>query len=89
VGVGPAVPIEAAEVIVPSNAWKGAVMRAITFPCEETLRMPPGEIPRQILNLARWPESRGSAGCRAIGQWRSSPPESLYIFQARPILTPV
>ena len=34
-------------------------MRTITFSCEETLGMPPEEIARQILDLARWPSFEG------------------------------
>jgi hypothetical protein len=47
--------VEVAE----AQTMERADVRPITFSCEETLRMPPGEIAGQILDLSRWPDFQG------------------------------
>ncbi len=34
-------------------------MKPIVFTCQETFRMPPDDIARQILDLSKWPDFRG------------------------------
>ena len=41
------------------NSVEHADVKPIRFSCEETIAMPPEEIARQILDLARWPDFRG------------------------------